>query len=269
MLTILMLISHVISDFIMQTKDIVELKSNLKLKGFLQHGLGLTFTSIPILLFITHDSLVKLLTCIAGIILIHLALDFGKEAIQRYAKTKNVSGKWYAIAFVIDQILHIIVIIWLTHSIELSLNSLNRWISDVLLFGNAVTYDNLKAIFIIIYVSFSGAYFIPLIFDIVYEKINKYTDVLNDILKDEENRKAHAFIDEAKTGKWIGILERILILVFLFLNEFSAIGFIIAIKSLARFKLMENKVFSEYYLLGTLLSLVYTMIGFNLFNYLL
>lgn len=69
-----------------------------------------------------------------------------------------------------------------------------------------------------------------------------------------------------KTGKWIGILERILILMFLLSNQLASIGFIIAVKSLARFKMMENKIFSEYFLIGTLMSLVYTFAIYSIFQ---
>lgn len=269
MFTLLMLISHVISDFIIQTKEIVNLKSNLKLKGFYYHSLGLMFTSMPILIFIKFEEFKSVILSMVGIIIIHIVLDVVKEKLQKYLKVKKVSVKWYATIFLFDQILHIAVIIMLTHAIVITPNILNNWLVDAVLQGNGLKYEHLKEIFVITYVSFSGAYFIPLVFDIIYEKIYNYEKLLSETLKGEVERKSHAFIDEVKTGKWIGILERILIMIFLFINQFSSIGFIIAIKSLARFKLMENKIFSEYYLLGTLVSVVYTLIGFGVFNYVL
>jgi hypothetical protein len=94
---------------------------------------------------------------------------------------------------------------------------------------------------------------------------------MNEIVEEDCNKpkEANKFINEVKAGKWIGILERIIILVFLFMNQMVSIGFIVAIKSIARFKMMENKIFAEYYLLGTLLSVAYTLILYVLFNNLL
>jgi len=55
---------------------------------------------------------------------------------------------------------------------------------------------------------------------------------------------------------WIGILERILILIFIITSQFSAIGFLIAAKSVFRFNdaREDGNKKAEYFLLGTLIS---------------
>jgi hypothetical protein len=58
----------------------------------------------------------------------------------------------------------------------------------------------------------------------------------------------------ARVGSTIGILERILIVVFVLTGTDVAIGFVVAAKTLARFKLLDDRDFAEYYLLGTLAS---------------
>src|SRR5690606_1418106 len=58
------------------------------------------------------------------------------------------------------------------------------------------------------------------------------------------------------TGHLIGALERLLTLTLVLLGEWSALGFILAAKSIARFKELEDRKFSEYYLLGTLTSVI-------------
>lgn len=60
--------------------------------------------------------------------------------------------------------------------------------------------------------------------------------------------------ENKKTGAMIGTLERCIILIFLYLNQYSAIGLVLTAKSIARYKELENKDFAEYYLTGTLLS---------------
>jgi len=61
-------------------------------------------------------------------------------------------------------------------------------------------------------------------------------------------------------GAFIGTLERIIVLLCLYSNQYSAIGFVLTAKSIARYnKMTEDKEFSEYYLLGTLLSMLYVI----------
>ena len=70
---------------------------------------------------------------------------------------------------------------------------------------------------------------------------------------DEENEK------EYNAGRVIGMLERILILFFVLVNQFGAIGFIIAAKGFTRFKELDNRDFAEYVLIGTLLSSLFAI----------
>ena len=58
----------------------------------------------------------------------------------------------------------------------------------------------------------------------------------------------------------IGNLERILSVIFLSMGNPSGIGLIYTAKSIARFKQIgENKRFAEYYLIGTLYSILFTL----------
>jgi hypothetical protein len=59
-----------------------------------------------------------------------------------------------------------------------------------------------------------------------------------------------------QAGRTIGILERMLVLTLVLLEQWSAIGFVFTAKSVARFKELENRAFSEAYLVGTLTSLL-------------
>jgi hypothetical protein len=80
---------------------------------------------------------------------------------------------------------------------------------------------------------------------------------------------SHSFLekigDDTKTlkpglpsaGKYIGWLERVLILTFVITGYLDAIGFLLAAKALARYpeiKLDEKGHFAEYFLVGTLTS---------------
>jgi len=56
----------------------------------------------------------------------------------------------------------------------------------------------------------------------------------------------------SQVGATIGILERLLIVVFVVISAEAAVGFVIAAKTIARFRLLDDRDFAEYYLLGTL-----------------
>jgi hypothetical protein len=62
--------------------------------------------------------------------------------------------------------------------------------------------------------------------------------------------------DDNTSGKYIGYLERFLIAVFVVINVYPGLALLGAFKTLARFKHLESKSFAEYYLIGTLLSMV-------------
>ncbi len=60
----------------------------------------------------------------------------------------------------------------------------------------------------------------------------------------------------ANAGKWIGIVERIIIFVFVLLNQYSAIGLLVAAKGIIRFNEKDRpEIKTEYLVIGTLLSI--------------
>ena len=73
-------------------------------------------------------------------------------------------------------------------------------------------------------------------------------------MRRDEDRTAGAI--EISRGRAIGALERALALTLVLLGEYTAIGWIIAAKSLARFRALEDREFAEYFLIGTLASLL-------------
>src|SRR5882762_7485050 len=71
-------------------------------------------------------------------------------------------------------------------------------------------------------------------------------------MRRDEDRTTGA-IDVAR-GRAVGSLERALALTMVLLGDYAAVGWIIAAKSLARFKQLEDREFAEYFLVGTLAS---------------
>ena len=65
------------------------------------------------------------------------------------------------------------------------------------------------------------------------------------------------------TGKYIGFIERLLVLVFIIVQKFDGVGFLIAAKSLYRFGSAKNdmeKKETEYYFIGTFSSILFAIL---------
>lgn len=72
----------------------------------------------------------------------------------------------------------------------------------------------------------------------------------------------------ANAGKWIGIIERIIILIFVLLNQYSVIGLLIAAKGIIRFNEKDRpEAKTEYLVIGTLLSMGISIITGLLIKY--
>ena len=71
---------------------------------------------------------------------------------------------------------------------------------------------------------------------------------------DANGRARGSVASPARVGATIGVLERLLIVALVMTNSAAAVGFVVAAKTLARFKQLDDRQFAEYYLLGTLAS---------------
>jgi hypothetical protein len=66
---------------------------------------------------------------------------------------------------------------------------------------------------------------------------------------------------EFNRGRWIGNLERILLLAIVSQADYSALAFLMAAKGFIRSKDLENREWAEYFLLGTLASMAVALAG--------
>lgn len=90
-------------------------------------------------------------------------------------------------------------------------------------------------------------------------KIASKNDNLFYFLADQIEISESKFLEEGldKAGRYIGILERILVLTLVLFNQISAIGFLIAAKSILRYgdkDIKGARKQTEYVLIGTLMS---------------
>jgi len=66
---------------------------------------------------------------------------------------------------------------------------------------------------------------------------------------------------EFNRGRWIGNLERLLLLAIVAEGSYAALAFLMAAKSLIRSRDLENRDWAEYFLLGTLASIAVSLAG--------
>jgi len=79
-------------------------------------------------------------------------------------------------------------------------------------------------------------------------------------LSDEEKIEKSEGDGIKHAGKTIGIFERAIVTVLVFLSAYNAISFVFIAKSLARFNQLRKRRFAEYYLIGTFSSLSFAIL---------
>ena len=217
-LLILQLIAHLCADFNFQpdswAKDKIE--NSIKSKLFSLH-LMVVFIFSWLLSFQWNFIFASL-----AITIVHLLIDVLKKTLANNKKIKNST-------FYIDQVLHLISIVVI-----------------VFLF---IRYFPINPIFdITVNTKF-------LLIVTAYLFCTKPANILiKEILKSYNINLVQTENDNIpNAGKLIGHIERILALTLILNNEYQAVGFIIAGKSILRFRDSET-LKTEYVLVGTLLS---------------
>ena len=219
-----LVIAHLIGDFYFQTNGMAKEKQS-SFKILLLHCLIYTITIYITIYILTGQVIANL--CMAAIIgLAHIFVDYIKMEYEKNHQKAKV------ILFILDQIIHISILYWAYLNFK----------TEILL--NLGTYGfNIVAIVISILICGKPAAII----------ISFVLDMLNSSEQQNQSvsEKSQSYL---RVGSWIGILEREIILVLGILQEYEAIGFVLAAKSLARHKQLDKPDFAEKYLVGTLLS---------------
>ncbi|MGM0875666.1 MAG: DUF3307 domain-containing protein [Bacillota bacterium] len=280
MIFLSLILAHLLGDFYFQTDKMVKDKPKY-LKRHLVHHSILTFSTL-VLMYLFSDTLdnfiLQVLCSTIVIILFHYIID--KLKIKLTEKIKKVSNQPLLDFnfFIIDQLLHIgsLLLVCCTFlKMDLSYNLDRLFLVLQLVKGNNPNISSINillflVIMFIISTTVSG-HLIRLLLGIVPKHLalfeGKY--VLKDIHNDIEhlnNNKKPSITEEfsymvtkkqdLSRGAIIGYLERLLVIVLIVNGAFTSIAFIVAAKSLARFKQMDDRDFSEYFLLGTLSSIL-------------
>lgn len=76
-----------------------------------------------------------------------------------------------------------------------------------------------------------------------------------------ESHKSEGGVDPERMGTTIGVLERLLVVALVPGGGPAGVGFVVAAKTLARFKELNKKRFAERYLLGTMASVTVALLS--------
>lgn len=235
---ILFLIGHVLGDFYLQNSGLATDK-NKSFKKLLQHSsiylLSMIFVTIPVFSF----SLLKWSCVIA---FTHFIIDLLKILIT---KKITIANKANVLLYSIDQIAHIFIICFITLTIDL-LSEPIHYINCIQYLLNRLEINVLPILSWILAILMIAQPFSITIRNTLYH------------FRPEADKSSEGV---SNAGALIGIFERSIILLLLFMKQYSAIGFVLTAKSIARYnRIAEDPKFAEYYLLGTLLSTLLVII---------
>ena len=217
-LLIKLFLAHLLGDFFLQPKTWVLKKEQNKLKSPKLY--------LHVLIHVALLSILLWNLTLWPIILTIGVSHLGIDAIKLLFQNKKTKRTW----FFVDQLLHIISII----------GSYLLFVGTNFEFHTLFTQSTLLLLICVLFLTQPVSIIMKTIF--MKWDIKKLTEG-NESLED--------------AGKYIGILERVLVFVFVILNHWEAVGFLITAKSVFRFgdlKESKHRKLTEYILIGTLIS---------------
>ena len=238
MVTLLLIISHLIGDFVLQSAKISTEKQQYFSK-LVKYCLLYTFVVAAVLLMsIDFRSSIIPIVIIA---IVHFAIDYARVLLD-----KKASARVQVFSYFIDQILHFGVIFIIAYSFNLEIHIGSFLQSAMNAFGKEDI--NNCIIYVLIYLVMLQPAAVTVKKMLAYISSQEHKD------KDAET------VAPYNAGYLIGILERIIVAALVLENQLSAIGFVLAAKSLARFNQLNDKEFAEKYLVGSLTSIAISIV---------
>lgn len=222
-LLIKLILSHIIGDFVLQPQKWVADKVENKAKSKYLYYHILVHTIVLLIVLQFQGYWLGIVI----IILTHFVFDLIKVYLNQWLSSR--------ILFFTDQLLHLFVIAIVVYIYEPFIIELDLLYSDKVLLTLGAIFTTTFVISIVI----------------------KVLTLKWSIAEDQENESLK------NAGAYIGMLERLFVLAFVIFNQWSAIGFLLAAKSVFRFgdlsKAKDRKL-TEYILIGTLLSFGFAII---------
>lgn len=272
-------LGHFIADFIFQSRSVAEGKRShdkqTRHKALTKHVCihFIIYCILVVSWFVWQQSVnLFLFVAIAIVCIIHYGIDLAKLKLDDKLRSQMAKAATYTG----DQLLHVLVIALTLTTFGMINLTLFDWLKGCyhLLFEGVHLSpgDKVLALAILTVVNTYGiAYLLEkLLQDIKPSEqttdLHKQEQEIIETVDGGENKSkvltttkiTHEYAEpENSIGKYIGMLERLLIMILLVNNAITSITILIAVKSLTRFKQFDDKSFAEYYLIGTLLSLLF------------
>lgn len=227
-----LILAHLIGDFFLQPQKWVKDKEKKKLKSVWLYVH--VAVHIALMFLIVWDLTYTILILTIG--LLHFIIDALKLILQR-KKTKRLF-------FFLDQFFHLAVILVLTPLLS----------NDDFTFTYVLNTNILSLIICVAFLTRPTSF----IMQTVFSKWN-----ISKLTKNNESLK--------DAGKYIGVLERLLVFIFIVAGHWEAVGFLITAKSVFRFgdlTASKERKLTEYILIGTLISFGIAIIISLLYLYL-
>ena len=238
---LILCLGHLASDFLLQTDAMVKAKKHGG-AAYWKHGLVHYVAILVVAAFADPALLVRIrfqAICVA-LVGAHLLIDFCKEHLTAAAKIRD-----NALTFLTDQAAHVVTIV----AAALLVTGTSP-VAAVARFAALVPQrDRILAVLVIYFaVVFAGGYAIRYL----TRPLTRHLPQLGD----------ESTLSLRNAGMYIGWLERSLVLTAMILRSPATVGLVLAAKSIARFpELGKSERFAEYFLIGTLLSLLAAIFG--------
>lgn len=249
-LTLLFLMAHLLADFYLQSEKMAQ-KKDRRFKSLLLHSL--VYSLVMMLLsgvLVLMGSSIHLLTAGFAISALHLLIDAAKFALGlKYLQESSQESKLSAKFYITDQLLHIAVILTIIQFFYVRLYgfTLPSFVREDVIRWTLLVLLNAKPA------------------NVTFKKL--FYPYVPDEPKQEKTNPPDTAPrpPQPGAGALIGSIERFLCLIFISLGQFAAIGLIYTAKSIARFeKIGKDHRFAEYYLIGTLYSILYVLLCYGL-----
>ena len=229
-----LLLAHILGDFLFQPRAWVGHKEKNKAASPYLY-LHVVIHGTLILLFLWDWNLYYIALIVA---VSHLLIDLVKIYLQK----PNTRIAW----FISDQLLHVAVLL-----------GVYFWYTGDYFGVENIPYN--YAFWLIVTAVIFLTSGVSIIMNVMLQRWSKFVfDASDDSL--------------SNAGKYIGILERVFVFVFILTDHWEAVGFLITAKSVFRFgdlKESRDRKLTEYILIGTLLSFGFAIFTALLTNYLL
>lgn len=279
MIILLLIFAHLLSDFWLQSNNMVRHKlKTLKIHMF-HHFLTTAFTLLIIWgsVFKFHEPMIYFILPLFIILVSHGIIDRVKIKLTENIEKEFSSNIKQLVFFLTDQLAHLLVILAVSTIIfnidlfeavsvfDLSKNTGLNIINTILLIGIVLILTTTFSSIIIKYIIGSLPSVLANFEGELTLKNQKNTGKSAQINNTEHSiTEAYQHFTYSSAiqsrGKYIGYMERLIVIILTLVGAYEAIAFIIAAKSIARFKQLDDRNWAEYFLLGTLSSIFLALV---------